>query len=184
ADQFGKFTPPQSVGRIEEPPFAYQLIVNTQGETAYQIEELVIATRNNQPLRVRDVADVRVLHQDRVQSVGFEGKDAVVLTVFRRLSGNAVNISRDIRDLLARQPPPKNIRATLAYDQSRFISTAVVNVRDAILVGGLFSVLILLAFLRSWRATLISALALPVTLASTLPFLHWSGEDPNTNSPS
>src|SRR5262249_18819767 len=182
ADQFGKFTPPQSVGRIEEPPFAYQIIVDTQGETAYQIGELVIATKNNQPLQVRDVADVRVLHQDRVQSVGFEGKDAVVLTVFRRLGGNTVNISHDIRDLLARQPPPKNIRATMAYDQSRFISTAVVNVRDAILVGGLFSVLILLAFLRSWRATLIAALAIPVTLAITFLFLHWTGETLNLMS--
>jgi len=182
ADQIGKLHRLQSVGRIEEPPFAYQIIVDTQGETAYQIGELVIATKNNQQLRVRDVADVRVLHQDRVQSVGFEGKDAVVLTVFRRLGGNTVNISHDIRDLLARQPPPKNIRATMAYDQSRFISTAVVNVRDAILVGGLFSVLILLAFLRSWRATLISALAIPVTLAITFLFLHWSGETLNLMS--
>src|SRR5262249_60245658 len=113
ADQFGKFTPPQSVGRIEEPPLAYQLIVNTQGETAYQIGELVIATKNNQQLRVRDVADVRVLHQDRVQSVGFEGKDAVVLTVFRRLGGNTGNHSHDIPALPPRQPPPTNIPATM-----------------------------------------------------------------------
>src|SRR5581483_4875642 len=48
-------------------------------------------------------------------------------------------------------------------------------VRDAIVAGGLFSVLILLAFLRSWRATLISALAIPVTLAITFLFLHWAG---------
>ena len=56
------------------------------------------------------------------------------------------------------------------------------NVRDAILVGGLFSVLILLAFLRSWRATLISALAIPTTLAITFLFLHWSGETLNLMS--
>src|SRR5262249_51521343 len=115
--------------------------------------------------------------------VGIEGKGGVVLTGFRGRGGSTVNSSPDIRGLLARQPPPKNIRATMAYDQSRFISTAVVNVRDAILVGGLFSVLILLAFLRSWRATLISALAIPVTLAITFLFLHWSGEALNLMSP-
>src|SRR5207248_9334007 len=94
--------------------------------------------------------------------------------------------SKDVAALLAEKDltratddplkkPPRNIRATVVYDQAGFIQTAVPNVRDAILVGGLFSVLILLAFLRSWRATLISALAIPTTLAITFLFLHWAG---------
>src|SRR5207248_1458315 len=124
---------------------------------------------------VRDVADVKISHEDRTQSVGYEGKDAVVLTVFRRLGGNTVHISDDVRAVLDRQQLPRGVKATVAYDQARFVNTAVDNVRDAILVGGLFSVLILLAFLRSWRATLISALAIPVTLCITFLFLYWAG---------
>src|SRR5205807_4712452 len=93
-----------------------------------------------------------------------------------------VNICQAIRELLAKEPPPENIRASMAYDQARFIETAIDNVRDAILIGGLFSILILLAFLRSWRATLISALAIPITLAITFLFLYWSGETLNLMS--
>src|SRR5207249_9254607 len=119
---------------------------------------------------------------DRVLSIGYEGRDAVVITVFRRLGGNTVNISRDIRELLAKHPPPRSIHPTVVYDQATFVNTAVNNVRDAILIGGLFSVLILLAFLRSWRATLISALAIPTTLAITFLFLHWAGETLNLMS--
>jgi multidrug efflux pump subunit AcrB len=182
ADQIGKQNRLQPVGRIEEPPLAYQILVDTQAVNARQIEDLVVSTKGNQPLRVRDVADVSVGHQDRVQSVGYEGKDAVVLSVFRRLGGNTINISNAVRELLVRQPPPRNIHATPAYDQARFIDAAVNNVRDAILVGGAFSILILLAFLRSWRATLISALAIPVTLAITFLFLYWSGETLNLMS--
>jgi multidrug efflux pump subunit AcrB len=77
---------------------------------------------------------------------------------------------------------PHNIHPTIVYDQATFISTAVENVRDAILIGGLFSILILMAFLRSWRATLISALAIPTTLAITFLFLHWAGETLNLMS--
>ena len=77
---------------------------------------------------------------------------------------------------------PGNIQATVVYDQAGFVGTSVLNVRDAILVGGLFSILILLAFLRSWRATLISALAIPITLAITFLFLHWTGETLNLMS--
>src|SRR5581483_4892134 len=168
-------------------------LVNNQPESIRQIEEMVISTRKDQPLRVRDVADVKVLHQDRGLSIGFDQQDAVVITVFRRLGGNTVNISRDLRALLdkyrltlpagaANKRPPSNIQATVVYDQAEFVQSAVHNVRDAILVGGLFSVLILLAFLRSWRATLISALAIPTTLAITFLFLHWAGATLNLMS--
>jgi multidrug efflux pump subunit AcrB len=175
ADQIGKAHRLEPVGRIEQPPFAFQVIVNTQAQTARDIGELVISTKNNQPLRVHDVADVRVLHQDRTLSIGYAGKDAVVITIFRRLDGNTVNVSRDVRALLEQKPPPKNIQARVVYDQAGFVNTSVHNVRDAILIGGAFSILILMAFLRSWRATLISALAIPTTLAITFLFLYWSG---------
>src|SRR5262249_567233 len=81
-----------------------------------------------------------------------------------------------------RKKPPRNIRAVIVYDQAVFVQTAVDNVRDAILIGGLFSILILLAFLRSCRATLISALAIPTTLAITFLFLHWTGQTLNLMS--
>jgi multidrug efflux pump subunit AcrB len=182
ADQIGKAHRLQPVGRVERPPFAFQIIVNNQGETARTIEELVISTKNNQPLRVKDVADVRVLHQDRILSIGYENQDAVAITVFRRLGGNTVNISRDVQDLLDRTRLPGNLRAQVVYDQATFVKTAVANVRDAIIIGGVFSILILLGFLRSWRATLISALAIPTTLAITFLFLHMSGETLNLMS--
>src|SRR5262249_32011597 len=158
--------------RMERQQFDYQLIINNQVETVKDIEDLVIAAKNNQPLKVSDVAEVKVHHEDRALSIGFEGRDAVVITVLRRLGGNTVNISHDIRELLKTQTLPGNIRATVVYDQATFVHTSVDNVRDAIIIGGVFSILILFAFLRSWRATLISALAIPTTLAITFLFLH------------
>ncbi len=182
ADQIGKAHRLESVGRIEKSPLAFQIVVNNQRESPRAIEELVIDTRGGQPIRVGDVAEVRVAYQDRVSSIGFEGRDAVVVTIFRRLGGNTVNIAHDLRNLLRRNPPPASVRATIVYDQSRFIETAIDNVRDAIVVGGIFSILILLLFLRSWRATLVAALALPTTLAITFLFLYWAGETLNLMS--
>ncbi len=142
ADQIAKVHRLQPAGRVEHPPLAFQVLVNTQGETAKQIGDLIISTKSNHPLRVRDVADVRVGHQDRLLSIGFKGEDAVVITVFRRLGGNTVNISRDVSRLLDRggltlpvgdatKPSPRNIQATVVYDQATFVRTAVNNVRDA-----------------------------------------------------
>jgi multidrug efflux pump subunit AcrB len=182
ADLIGKAHRLQPVGIIKRSPLEFQIKVDTQAEKAKQIADLVIAPRNGQPLRVSDVANVRILQQDRVLSIGFEGKDAVVITVFRRQGGNTVNISRDVRELLEKQKLPGSIKAQVVYDQADFVTDSVHNVRDAILIGGLFSILILMAFLRSWRATLISALAIPTTLSITFLFLHWSGETLNLMS--
>jgi multidrug efflux pump subunit AcrB len=182
ADQIGKAHRMQPIGRSERPPLAYQLVISNQVENARSIEELIVSTNGNQPLLVRDVADVKVLHQDRTQSIGFGGRDAVVITVFRRLGGNTVNISTAIQDLLNKYRLPANIQARVVYDQAQFVNTAVENVRDAIVIGGLFSIMILFAFLRSWRATLISALAIPTTLAITFLFLRLSGETLNLMS--
>lgn len=189
ADQIRQRTRRTPIGRIEGQPLAFQIIVDNQPETIRQIENMVIG----KSLRVTDVADVRVEHQDRAMSIGFNREDAVVITVFRRLGGNTVKISNAIHELLDRttlnlppgdehKRPPRAIQATVVYDQAQFVDTAVKNVRDAILIGGVFSILILLAFLRSWRATLISALAIPTTLAMTFLFLHWTGETLNLMS--
>ena len=177
------------LGVSRDNPLAYQIIVDNQPESIRQIKDMVIG----KSLRVSDVADVQVGHQDRVMSIGYNQEDAVVITVFRRLGGNTLNISNAVRELLEKSTlvlpagndqkrPPRSIQATVVYDQATFVESAVSNVRDAILIGGLFSILILLAFLRSWRATLISALAIPTTLAMTFLFLHWSGETLNLMS--
>jgi multidrug efflux pump subunit AcrB len=195
ADQIAQLTPLQPVGRVESQPLAYQLLINNQDTKFRAIENLVISSSSSktQPVRLKDVADVKIMHQDRTQSIGFGQRDAVVITVFRRQGGNTLEISHNVAKLLEEkgltQPtnsptkkPPRDIQATIVYDQAMFIESAVDNVRDAILIGGLFSILILLAFLRSWRATLISALAIPVTLAITFLFLHWTGETLNLMS--
>src|SRR5207302_649434 len=123
-------------------------------------------------LSAADVAD-QIGQASQLQPVGVvEGRPFAYQIIVNSLPARAARA----------KPPPRNIRAAVVYDQAAFVRTAVDNVRDAILAGGLFSVLILLAFLRSWRATLISALAIPVTLAITFLFLHGSGETLNLMS--
>src|SRR5262249_20558371 len=166
ADQIGQLTPLQPVGRIENQPLAFQLIVNALPKKANEIENLVISTRQGQQVRVRDVADVKIMSQDRTMSIGYAQQDAVVITVFRQRGGNTVQISRDLQALLKERSltlppddpnkkPPRNIQATIGYDDAIFVVSSVDNVRDAILVGGLFSILILLGFLQGLRPLLL-----------------------------
>ena len=68
------------------------------------------------------------------------------------------------------------------YDLAEFVATAIANVRDAILIGGLLAVLVLLVFLRNWRLTLVAASTLPLTVIATFLFMWLFGESINLMS--
>ena len=75
----------------------------------------------------------------------------------------------------AAKSAPPGIRLEPVYDQGLLVRTAIANVRDAIVVGGLLSVVILFLFLKSVRATLIAALSIPLSLIISFVFLHLTG---------
>ena len=176
------------------PPLAFQILVNNQANTVRQIEEMVdltaqgpAAARARRGRRQGAAPGPRPV--DRLRPEGRRGHHR--LPPPRRQHGQ--HLARRSRPAGRRRPDaagrrPAQAAAAQHPGDRRLRSVArssrpsVDNVRDAILVGGLFSILILLLFLRSWRATLISALAIPTTLAITFLFLYWSGETLNLMS--
>ena len=70
---------------------------------------------------------------------------------------------------------PPSVRLTVVYDLADFVRNAVASVRDAIVIGGLLAVLVLVFFLRDWRVTAIAAASLPLTIVGTFFVLHLAG---------
>jgi CzcA family heavy metal efflux pump len=184
ADRLGKEDRLKAVGRIDRGRLQYQVLTNTQSGDPRELENRVIAEKNGQAIRLRDLGRVSVTHADRTVAIRANGREAVVLTVFRRLGGNALAISRDLDAVLAdaaRSAPP-GIRVEPIYDQATLVRTAVANVRDAIIIGGLLSVVVLLLFLKSLRGTLIASLAIPLSLSISFGFLYLCGDTLNLMS--
>jgi multidrug efflux pump subunit AcrB len=193
AEQIGRVSQLQPVGRVENQPYAFQILIDNQPASVKAVEDLLLSRRNEAPVRVNDVADVKILHQDRTLSIGYDRRDAVVVSIFRRPGGNTDTVSKGVRALLDSdtlslpvgapgKKQPRDVQAVVVYDQATFVDASVGDVRDAVVVGGFFSVLILLAFLRSFRATVIAALAIPVTLTITFLILYVSGATLNLMS--
>src|SRR5207253_3204662 len=118
----------------------------------------VLAVKNGQSIRLRDLGQVTSSHVDHTTAVRANGHDAVALTVFRRLGGNALAVSRGVDAVLAQagRTAPPGVVIRPVYDQGELVRTAIDNVRDAIAIGGALSVVVLLLFLKSIRATLIA----------------------------
>ena len=135
-------------------------------------------------IRVADVADVFPGSPDRTTLVTGNGRDAAV-SASRSSRGRASWPSR--RGSTRRWPSlahtlPSGLRLSKVYDLAEFVATAIANVRDAILIGGVLAVLVLLLFLRDWRVTLIASITLPLTVLSTFLFMKLFGESINLMS--
>jgi CzcA family heavy metal efflux pump len=185
ADRVSKDHQFSAVGRLDQNgPLQFQVLLNSQVDAPPDLEQLVLAHVNGQTIRVKDVGRVVIGHEERTSWIRANGQSAVAVTVFRRLRGNALAISERLNEMLPelRKLAPPGITITPVYDQGELVRTSIANVRDAILVGGAFSVLVLLLFLRSLRATLLTAISIPLSLIITFVFLHLAGDTLNLMS--
>jgi len=157
-----------------------KLLLLTLDNTARQAEQVRSAVIHGGPgglVRVGDVAEVAdgvVPHWTRV---GEDGRPAVQFQVYQQPDGNTVAIAAAVRKALADYQPLLPAGVTLAnwYDQSTLVTNSASSVRDAILIGLGLAGLVLLAFLRSLRVTLVAMLVVPATLATTVLLLFTLG---------
>ncbi len=184
ADRVGKDHRLRAVGRLDNGPLQFQVLFSSQAEDPGDLDQLVLAHVNGQTIRVADVGRAIISHEDHTSWIRANAKDAVGVTVFRRLRGDALAISNRINKILPdlRKTAAPGIEITQVYDQGNLVRTSIANVRDAILIGGAFSVLVLLLFLRSIRATLLTAVSIPLSLVISFVFLHLTGDTLNLMS--
>ncbi len=135
------------------------------------------AFRQQSPIYLGDIADVREGMVDRTSLITGNGQPAAVVSVARQIQGNILSIAQGVeqalRDNAASLPPA--LRITKVYDLAAFVAEAVRSVGEAIVIGGLLAIFVLLAFLRDWRATFVAATMLPLTIVGTFFALRLTG---------
>lgn len=145
------------------------------------IAKVVIALRNGAPVRVKDVAQVSSGEEDSYIRISSDGKAAVLLDINRQPDGNTVQIGEDIKALLEemKNQLPPDVRFKAYMDQSEFIAASIAGTRDAILFGVGLAMLVLLYFMKNWRITIVAAVVVPATIATTIGCLFAIGQTIN-----
>jgi hydrophobe/amphiphile efflux-1 (HAE1) family protein len=158
-----------SPGLIEENHRLELALVSGQAVTPDQLNSIVVATVNNAPVRLSDVATVGQGFEPQYTIVTADGRPAVLLNVNRQPDANTVAVVDEVTAELraVRAQLPKDVRIATFYDQSLLVREGVRSVRDAIVIGLLLSVVILYAFLRNWGTTVVAILVIPVTVLIT-----------------
>jgi len=164
-------------GKDQHGGLAWQVYSNDPALTAKDFAPTVIAWRNGAPVRLMDIGTVIDAPED-VRTMGlFNGKKAVPIIITRQPDANIVQTV----DALKAQIPglqsllPDDIRLQVANDRTITIRASLLEVEVALLVSTLLVVLVVSLFLQSWRATLIPAAAVIVSLLGTLGVMYMSG---------
>lgn len=151
-----------------------------------EISGTLIKMSNGLPITLAQIADVKIgKHIPQIGTSYYNGKPSVVMTVLKQPSGNTIDITERIastvKELQSSLPPGITVD-DFVFRQADFIRTSVNNVTRALLEGGVFVTLILFLFLMNGRTTIISLIAIPLSLLITVLVIHLFGYSINTMS--
>jgi HAE1 family hydrophobic/amphiphilic exporter-1 len=132
-------------------------------------EELTITRRNGVPIQLRDLATIEDGTEEPRSLARLGGVPTVVLEIRRQSGANTVGVIDGVREAIDRlqEQLPADLRLEVVRDQSRYIRAALHEIEFHLVIGSLLAALVVLWFLRSWRATLIAGIAIPVSVVAT-----------------
>src|SRR5437588_375788 len=159
----------ESPGLIEENHQLELALISGQAKKPEELNSIVVATVNNAPVLLSDVATVGAGVEPQYTMVTADGHRDVLVNLNRQPDANIVAVVDEVKAELAamRNDIPTDVRITPYYDQSLLVRESINSVRDAIIIGLLVSIGILYAFLRNWGTTLVAILVIPVTVLIT-----------------
>jgi len=154
----------------------------------YDLEQLgnsFVKSINGSPVRVNDVADVVIGSAVKMGYASENAKPAIILSISKQPNANTLDVTERIEENLEtlKKTLPADVRLdTKIFRQADFIETSVNNVKDALIEGAIFVIIILFLFLGSFRTTIISLLAIPLSLLGAIVVLNALGLTINTMS--
>ncbi len=164
-------------GQLESSSRMYTIDSKGQFYNAAQFANLIVAYRNNAPVRLGDLGRVMDSVQDDHVVARYNGKQAVILAVLRQPGANTVQLVDSIKALLPgfRSSLPHGMKLELMFDRSQSIRDSLRDVKFSLSLAIGLVVLVIFLFLRSFSATLIPGIALPLSLLGTLPVMYAFG---------
>jgi HAE1 family hydrophobic/amphiphilic exporter-1 len=137
-------------------------------------EDLVIANVNGSPIRLRDVGHVEDGAKEQRSLARLNGVPTVTLEIRRQSGANTIDVINGIKRELPRVSGqlPADVKMEVIRDQSRYIEAALHEIQKHLILGSILASLVVLLFMRSWRSTLIAAVAIPCSLISTFGMMR------------
>ncbi len=167
----------QAKGAFDGPAQAYTIAANDQLLTSDEYKPLIVAHRNGAPVRLSDVADVVDDAENVEQAAWMNETPAVIVNIQRQPGANVIAVVDRVRDLLPRLEAtlPPSVHVTVLTDRTTTIRASVEDVQWELALSVALVVLVIFLFLRSLSATIIPAVAVPLSLVGTFAVMYLLG---------
>ncbi|HKZ02799.1 MAG TPA: efflux RND transporter permease subunit, partial [Pyrinomonadaceae bacterium] len=153
-----------------------ELVLRTLGRYTdpRDFEDLVIANVNGAPVRLKDVGRVEDGTKEQRSLARLNGVPNVTLDIRRQSGANTIEVINGIKAELPRLASqlPEDVKLDVIRDQSRYIEAALNEIESHLILGSIFASLVVLLFMRSWRSTVIAAIAIPCSVISTFGMMR------------
>ncbi|MGB7119610.1 MAG: efflux RND transporter permease subunit [Bradyrhizobium sp.] len=164
-------------GGIDVANQRYQIYSNDQANKAESYKSLIVAYRNGAPVRLSDVGDI-VDSVENIRTLGLaNGKPAVMMIVYRQPGANIIQMVDRVKNLLPqlKASVSPGIDVNLAIDRSKTIRASLRDVEITLVIAVALVILVVFAFLRNARATLVPVVAVTVSLVATFAVMYLLG---------
>jgi HAE1 family hydrophobic/amphiphilic exporter-1 len=166
-----------SSGRTAEPGLERIVKLKAEARSLEELQTLVVASPLGIPVRLGEIADVTAGPAEPRSMARLGSLPAIGMTVTKQSGSNTVQVVESIQEGLQRLQSslPEGCQLQVVNDESKFIRSSISAVQEDMGIGGFLAVVVVLIFLRNWRSTLVSAVALPTSVIGTFAFMHALG---------
>lgn len=168
-------------GTIKMGSMEYNLRVPGEFSDINEIKNLVISQQGGRIVYLKDVANVIDSLKDRTINVRLNGGKGLQIIIQKQSGANTVEVARNVKAKLEeiKKNLPSDVKVDIIVDTSEYIVNSINNLAEAVILGAIFVSIVILLFLRKWRATLIILLTLPVSLIGAFIYLYFTGNTIN-----
>jgi len=169
-------------GRVESADREFTVLSETDLRTPEQFGEVILGDVGGYLVRLKDVARVELGAQEQRFRARFNGQNAVPLAVVKQAVANPLDISEAIKELLPQiqQTLPEGMKIQMAFDSTIFIEKSIEEVYKTVAEAVVLVIIVIFLFLRSWRATLIPLVTIPLSLVGAFALMYAFGFTINT----
>jgi HAE1 family hydrophobic/amphiphilic exporter-1 len=170
-----------SLGIMDIGSKTYSMRVDGEFSSADEMENIVVGSYNNKNIYLRDVATVKDTLQERMQESYTDGSRSALVIIQKQSGANTVEIANKVREQMPiiEKTLPADLQMELLVDNSENITNTIDSLEETILIILLLVVIVVLFFLGRWRATLIIAVVVPVSLVAAFIYLLATGNTLN-----
>jgi HAE1 family hydrophobic/amphiphilic exporter-1 len=167
----------QATGQLNGPNQATLIHTNGQLEDATAYNKQIIAYQNGAPVRIQDVGHTIDSVENNLVASWYNGQRAIVLAIQRQPGSNTIQIVDEISSVIPRfmSGLPKSVSLNVIYDRSKSIRSSVSDVQTTLLLAAALVVMVIFLFLRTFSATLIPSVALPLAVIGTFAGMAFLG---------